>query len=398
MATRTVFTSASDSVPGGAFVDNVAGHINTLLNAICLVPTAISNSGNDYTITIDPPLTGDVVNNMGFWITPNAANTGAARIRIGTGNPYYKWTKANGGDFVSGEISTSVTYGVIFTQGEFRSVTVPAFESGAVFDLQTFTASGSWTKPLGISANALVLVELWGAGGGGGRRSGGGGGAYVYKWFRASQLGVTESVTIGSGGAGGASGSVGGQSTFGSSLVTAFGGGGGGTSGSGGRLGGGGGGGGSRSAGGNASGATAGVGGGGGGGGVNGGAGAVGGGSGGLGNYGGGGGASGVDGSGSVGGFGGPALYGGGGGGGAALGTGTSTGGNGGDSTYGGGGGAGQADPGEVSGTAGASLFGGAGGAVGAAGNAPAGGGGGGTDAASGFAGARGECRVHTIA
>lgn len=113
---------------------------------------------------------------------------------------------------------------------------------------QVFSASGTWNKPSGAG---FVLVEIWGAGGGGGsgyagpgtsaidRRGGGGGGAGVYTWkfFRASDLGASVSVTIGSGGTGGPgqaggtgngiAGNNGGNTTFGA-LATAFGGGGGG--------------------------------------------------------------------------------------------------------------------------------------------------------------------------
>lgn len=396
MATRDVFTSASPApVTGKQVLDNVAGHIGVLLDAMALVPTSISNSGNDYTIIIDPPLTADVSNGMMFWITPNAANTGAARIRVTASNPYYDWVKADGSDFESAELSTSVTYGVLFVNGEFRTVTVPASEDGAIFDYQTFTASGTWVKPEGISSNALVLVEIWGAGGGGCRRSGGGGGAYTNKWFRASELGVNESIVIGSGGAGGSTvtAGVGGNSSFGS-LVTAYGGGGGGVSGSGSRLGGGGGGGGVLSTGQAGQTLAGGFGGTGGGGGNDGAAGSTGS-VGGTGNYGGGGGGSGPDGSSSQGGDGGAALFGGGGGGGAALSS-SSGGGDGGSSTYGGGGGAGQGS--NTAGAAGVSIWGGDGGAPGSAGTAPGGGGGSSTDTGTGSNGARGECRVHVIA
>ena len=108
-------------------------------------------------------------------------------------------------------------------------------------DTQSFSSSGTWTKPSGAT---VVVVELWGAGGGGGsgctttngsNRSGsggGGGGAYTTRTFVASDLASTVTVTLGAGGAGGTArtagnnglaGSTGGTSTFGSYL-SAFGG------------------------------------------------------------------------------------------------------------------------------------------------------------------------------
>lgn len=110
---------------------------------------------------------------------------------------------------------------------------IAALASGGTVDYQEFTASGTWTKPSGISADAVVLVEMWGAGGSGARNpaggGGGGGGAYVRALFRASDLSSTVAVAVGSGGAGvgpagQVNGNAGGNSTFGSTLLVAGGG------------------------------------------------------------------------------------------------------------------------------------------------------------------------------
>lgn len=104
---------------------------------------------------------------------------------------------------------------------------------GGATDIQTFTASGTWTKP---SGGTLALIRAWGGGGSGGKGSvnrcsgGGGGGAYIERWIALSALAATEAVTIGAGGVAqtvaDAVGNAGGTTTFGA-FVSAFGGGGG---------------------------------------------------------------------------------------------------------------------------------------------------------------------------
>lgn len=266
-------------------------------------------------------------------------------------------------------------------------------------DVQTFNTSNTWTKPT-RPATAKVFVQVWGGGGSGGKGNssaasgGGGGGAYVEGWFALSELGGTETVTIGAGGTAISSvdvqGNDGGTTTFGSWLTVYGGGGGGCRSGA---SGGGGGGGGTYSVGltGPATGSASSV--GGNGGGQLGGAGGAADANGGDSTFGGGGGAGGGTSGTPNGGY---SVYGGGGGGRGFDGAGGSSSGVGGKSIHGGGGGGGGCTSGAGS-TGGTSSTGGAGGAGGFAGNnavdglAPGGGGGG---SSSGTSGAGGTGRV----
>lgn len=108
---------------------------------------------------------------------------------------------------------------------------------GITPDRQVFAQGGTWIKPTGAQ---VVRVQLLGAGSGGGggakatatggRPSGGGGsaGTYVEAWYRASDLPGTVAIVVGTGGTGGAAttsdngaggtGSMGGNTDFGTLL------------------------------------------------------------------------------------------------------------------------------------------------------------------------------------
>ena len=98
---------------------------------------------------------------------------------------------------------------------------------------QIFTANGIWVKPSWATTNnELVIVHMWGGGGGGFGNStysaGAGGGAFVFGYYKASQLGSTANVVVGLGGTN--LPTVGGSSSFADNsgkLLVAFGGGGG---------------------------------------------------------------------------------------------------------------------------------------------------------------------------
>lgn len=93
-------------------------------------------------------------------------------------------------------------------------------------DVQMFSSSGTWTKPVGAHKVRVRIVGVGGQAGGVAATgalqyaaaAGGGGGGYVEKWYDESDLNATEAVTIGSVGtaptAGNNNGSSGGNCTF----------------------------------------------------------------------------------------------------------------------------------------------------------------------------------------
>ena len=98
----------------------------------------------------------------------------------------------------------------------------PSWASNPVFETETFTADGTWTKPAGATWVQVTVVGGGGAGGTGSlndRGQAGGHGGYGVDWVDISGE-STVAVTVGSGGGVGV-GESGGQSSFGSYVVSA---------------------------------------------------------------------------------------------------------------------------------------------------------------------------------
>lgn len=97
---------------------------------------------------------------------------------------------------------------------KWRHVASGGVRSASLADVQSFTANGTWTKPLGNFSKVTVRCVGGGGGGGSGRRGaagtvrcgggGGGGGGITTVTYPYSQVPSTQPVTIGAGGAGGA--------------------------------------------------------------------------------------------------------------------------------------------------------------------------------------------------
>lgn len=98
---------------------------------------------------------------------------------------------------------------------------LPVSPTAALTNTQTFLASGTWTKPSGVT---YIVVRCWGGGGGGGSVTqgwgGGGGGGFHEQIFAADDVANSVTVTVG---AGGGANSSGGTTTFGA-LLSAYGG------------------------------------------------------------------------------------------------------------------------------------------------------------------------------
>lgn len=209
------FRTAIGAGTGGGSVTNVATSNGPApINGLTLTGGPITSTG---TVTLGGTLSG---------VSLSTQVTGTLPV-------------ANGGT----GLSTTTAYGILAagttSTGNFQQVPgtgtsgqvltsngpggLPTWQSaGGGANIQSFPATGTYTKPPGAK---FVQVELWGAGGGGGGKgsvccvpasgAGGGGGAYSYRMFAAPEVGATETVTIG---AGGAAATNGGGTNFGTLL------------------------------------------------------------------------------------------------------------------------------------------------------------------------------------
>lgn len=219
---------ATTSVP--SFANVIQGYTTTATAAGTTTLTATSNRQQYFTgattQTVQMPVTSTL--SLGqSWVIVNLSS-GIVTINSSGGNAI---TTLNA--------NSQATVTCILTSGTSAaswSFTTTAASGLSQVVVQTFTASGTYTPTTGM---AYCIIEVIGGGGAGGgtptsgagagtAAPGGGSGGYGMGRFTAAQIGASQSVTIGAGGAGVANGAGGnGAATSVGALISANGGGGG---------------------------------------------------------------------------------------------------------------------------------------------------------------------------
>ena len=249
---KSIYTSNVGTISNiyGVYVEAGSAGAGTITNGYggyFTVPTAATTNVGLYadnmaigTAATAPPSNGLLVNGT----IKNSALTASTVIATDSSKNLTSISSANNGVLVTSNsgvpswLANSSTPGYVLTANSGAPPSWQATGASGGFtqiNIQTFTSSGTYTPTTNMK---YCIVEICGGGGGGGGvnsssgsnisvAGGGGGGGYCRAAYSAATVGASQTVTIGSGGSGGASGgnngSAGGNSTFGA-LLTANGG------------------------------------------------------------------------------------------------------------------------------------------------------------------------------
>lgn len=210
---------------GTLFLDQYFAFVGDLVETAVLRLTSVAGT-DTITASAEPfsvPSTG-LVAGMKFTLVPANNNTGAATLNIDARGAE-SIVSGDGSTLNADELVSGTRYFLEFDGTNFVIIGSQGGTAGAAASRTTYDATAVWANNL--SADRLVMVELWGAGGGGHTSTspgqGGGGGGYARALYKAGDLPSSVTITIPSGGAAGNPGAAGGNATFGS-LLTAYGG------------------------------------------------------------------------------------------------------------------------------------------------------------------------------
>lgn len=219
IATQTQLNAGTDTGETGAQLVGVPSNlaITAQQNKYTYAGTT-AGSSTVYTATVTPAPAA-YVEGQGFTVLMDETNGASPTINF-NGLGAKSIVDASGVAIAAGILPSGALVDLKYNGTSFQVMNVTY-----KFNIQTFTSSGTWTKPAGCT---LVLARVWGAGGSGAKGTttgagGGGGGGYAEQWFQASQLADTITVTVGAGGASqttpGGAGNTGGLSSFGTGLI-----------------------------------------------------------------------------------------------------------------------------------------------------------------------------------
>lgn len=188
------FIIASDAANANNFIlGTVTSYSGTTL---VMNETAIGGSGtkSNWNLAVSGPQGTGTVTNVTFTgdgtvlsSTPSAAVTSTgtllATLNNQTANKVLAGATSGGAAaptfraLVNGDLPTSGVSATSYTATNLTVnaqgiITAASNGAASLINRQTFTSSTTWSKPSGYGSNAMVRIEVWGAGGGGGQSSG----------------------------------------------------------------------------------------------------------------------------------------------------------------------------------------------------------------------------------